>query len=59
MGIRYASVVDHPIGEVFAWHTRPGAMRRLISPLTGMPGRRVRAGWPSRSPVRPVWWGRR
>ncbi|AKK28356.1 TIGR01777 family oxidoreductase [Mycobacterium sp. EPa45] len=36
MGIRYSSVVDHPIGEVFAWHTRPGAMRRLIPPWQPM-----------------------
>jgi ligand-binding SRPBCC domain-containing protein len=28
VSIQYASVVDHPIDEVFAWHTRPGAMRR-------------------------------
>jgi uncharacterized protein (TIGR01777 family) len=36
MGIEYASVVDHPIDEVFAWHTRPGAMRRLIPPWQPM-----------------------
>lgn len=36
MSIRYASVVDHPIDEVFAWHTRPGAMRRLIPPWQPM-----------------------
>ena len=26
MGIEYESIVDHPLGEVFAWHTRAGAM---------------------------------
>jgi uncharacterized protein (TIGR01777 family) len=36
MGIEYASVVDHPVGEVFAWHTRPGAMRRLVPPWQPM-----------------------
>lgn len=36
MGIEYASVVDHPIDEVFAWHTRPGAMRRLVPPWQPM-----------------------
>jgi len=36
MGINYASVVDHPIDEVFAWHTRPGAMRRLVPPWQPM-----------------------
>ncbi|GAA2781145.1 TIGR01777 family oxidoreductase [Mycolicibacterium pallens] len=36
MSIEYASVVDHPIAEVFAWHTRPGAMRRLIPPWQPM-----------------------
>ncbi len=36
MGIEYASVVDHPIEEVFAWHTRPGAMRRLVPPWQPM-----------------------
>jgi ligand-binding SRPBCC domain-containing protein len=30
MGIEYESVVDHPLAEVFAWHTRPGAMTRLV-----------------------------
>jgi uncharacterized protein len=30
MGIEYESVVDHPLAEVFAWHTRPGAMARLV-----------------------------
>ena len=36
MGINYASIVDHPIDEVFAWHTRPGAMRRLVPPWQPM-----------------------
>lgn len=36
MGIEYASVVDHPLDEVFAWHARPGAMRRLVPPWQPM-----------------------
>lgn len=36
MGIEYASVVEHPIAEVFAWHTRPGAMPRLVPPWQPM-----------------------
>lgn len=36
MGIEYESVVDHPITEVFAWHTRPGAMPRLVPPWQPM-----------------------
>ncbi len=36
MGIQYASVVDHPLDEVWAWHTRPGAMRRLVPPWQPM-----------------------
>ena len=36
MGINYASIVDHEIDEVFAWHTRPGAMRRLVPPWQPM-----------------------
>ena len=36
VGIEYASIVDHPIDEVFAWHTRPGAMRRLVPPWQPM-----------------------
>ena len=36
MGIEYESVVDHPRNEVFAWHTRPGAMRRLVPPWQPM-----------------------
>ena len=36
MGIEYASIVDHPLDEVFAWHTRTGAMRRLVPPWQPM-----------------------
>lgn len=36
MGIEYESIVGHPLGEVFAWHTRPGAMRRLVPPWLPM-----------------------
>jgi uncharacterized protein (TIGR01777 family) len=36
MGIEHESVVDHPLTEVFAWHTRPGAMRRLVPPWQPM-----------------------
>lgn len=36
MGIDYESVVDHPLDEVFAWHTRPGAMPRLVPPWQPM-----------------------
>jgi uncharacterized protein (TIGR01777 family) len=36
MGIEYEGVVEHPRNEVFAWHTRPGAMRRLIPPWQPM-----------------------
>lgn len=32
MGIEYSSVVDEPRAEVFAWHTRPGAIHRLLPP---------------------------
>jgi len=32
MGITYSSVVDAPPGEVFEWHTRPGAITRLLPP---------------------------
>lgn len=35
-GIEYASIVDHPVDEVFDWHTRPGAMRRLVPPWQPM-----------------------
>ncbi len=36
MGIEYESVVDHPLTDVFAWHGRPGAMRRLVPPWQPM-----------------------
>ena len=36
VGIEFESVVDHPLGEVFAWHTRPGAMPRLVPPWQPM-----------------------
>jgi uncharacterized protein len=36
MGIEFESVVDHPLTEVFAWHSRPGAMRRLVPPWQPM-----------------------
>jgi uncharacterized protein (TIGR01777 family) len=29
---RFESTVDAPVSEVFAWHTRPGAMERLTPP---------------------------
>ena len=57
MGIEYESVVDHPLAEVFAWHTRPGAMTRLVPPWQPMTvvaetrvagrraGRAAAAGW--------------
>jgi uncharacterized protein len=32
MGLTYSSVVDAPTSEVFAWHTRPGAIIRLMPP---------------------------
>jgi uncharacterized protein len=36
MGIEHESVVGHPLAEVFAWHARPGAMRRLVPPWQPM-----------------------
>ena len=36
MGIEYDSVVDHPLHDVWDWHTRPGAMRRLVPPFQPM-----------------------
>ena len=36
MGIEYDSVVDHPLDAVFAWHSRAGAMRRLVPPWQPM-----------------------
>jgi len=36
MGIEYASIVGHPLDRVWDWHTRPGAMRRLVPPWQPM-----------------------
>ncbi|AFM17901.1 TIGR01777 family protein [Mycolicibacterium chubuense NBB4] len=36
MGIEYDSVVDHRIDDVWDWHTRRGAMRRLVPPWQPM-----------------------
>ena len=35
MSIEYSSVLDHPIGDVFGWHERPGAFQRLTPPRLG------------------------
>src|SRR5579859_7160107 len=32
MGLTYSSVVEARLGEVFAWHSRPGAITRLMPP---------------------------
>jgi ligand-binding SRPBCC domain-containing protein len=32
MGLTYSGVIDAPLGEVFAWHTRRGAVVRLMPP---------------------------
>jgi len=34
--VTYSSVVDAPLDEVFAWHTRPGAFHRLSPPWSPM-----------------------
>jgi len=36
MGIEIETVVDHPLTEVFDWHSRRGAMRRLVPPWQPM-----------------------
>ncbi|ORB66318.1 TIGR01777 family oxidoreductase [Mycolicibacterium tusciae] len=36
MGIELETVVDHPLAEVFEWHSRIGAMRRLVPPWQPM-----------------------
>ncbi len=36
MSIEYQSTVDHPVGNVWDWHARPGAMRRLVPPWQPM-----------------------
>lgn len=32
MGLRYSSIVDAPVADVFGWHERPGALLRLLPP---------------------------
>ena len=32
MGLTYSSVIDAGQDEVFSWHTRPGAVTRLLPP---------------------------
>lgn len=32
MGLTYSSVVDASLDEASAWHTRPGAVTRLVPP---------------------------
>src|SRR5580658_3467430 len=44
MGLRFSSVVDAPLDEVFAWHARPGAITRLMPP------------WPPACVERAVGW---
>ena len=36
MGIEHESVVEQPLDDVWAWHARPGAMRRLVPPWQPM-----------------------
>ena len=36
MGIEHQSVVEQPLDDVWAWHARPGAMRRLVPPWQPM-----------------------
>ncbi|MGB0878811.1 MAG: TIGR01777 family oxidoreductase [Mycobacterium sp.] len=36
MGIDFESVIDHPRDQVWGWHARPGAMRRLVPPWQPM-----------------------
>jgi uncharacterized protein len=36
VSIEYESVVGYPLREVFDWHTRPGAMPRLVPPWQPM-----------------------
>lgn len=36
MGIEYSSIVGHSLDQVWDWHTRPGAMRRLVPPWQPM-----------------------
>jgi uncharacterized protein (TIGR01777 family) len=44
MGLRFSSVVDAPLDEVFAWHARPGAITRLMPPWPPACVERA-AGW--------------
>ncbi len=39
MGLTYSSVVDASLDEASAWHTRPGAVTRLVPPWRHMFGR--------------------
>ena len=32
MALKFSSVVDAPLAEVFGWHTRPGAITRMMPP---------------------------
>ena len=56
MGIEYESVVDHPLDEVFAWHTRPGRDAAAGAAVAaddggcrdGLAGRRPRGAGPAR-----------
>ncbi len=36
MGIEYDSHLEHPLDNVWDWHARPGAMRRLVPPWQPM-----------------------
>lgn len=36
MSIDFESMIDHPCDEVWGWHARPGAMRRLVPPWQPM-----------------------
>jgi len=36
VSIEHSSVINHPQAEVFAWHSRPGAMPRLMPPWQPM-----------------------
>ena len=51
MGIEYESVVEHPIAEVFAWHTRPGAMTAAGAAVAADEGGgRDASRWPTGGP---------
>jgi ligand-binding SRPBCC domain-containing protein len=53
MSIEYNSIIDQPLPDVFAWHTRPGAMTRLIPPWQPM---RVVSETESRQAIRRHQW---